>query len=258
MRKFAVENRDDWESEKIKEELIIRLQEKGWIYDSIYPDLVVCVGGDGTLLRSIHKYLNQLQYVSFVGIHTGTLGFLTDYTKGEIEQFISDLQKEPLYIEESTLLEIDLKEVNKKLYAFNEVRIESVARTVTQDVYIDQEFFEKCTGSGICISTQAGSTAVNRALQGAVIDSGLSVLQLCEIMPVFHQGHRSLRNPYIMNATRTITLTSENFSDTFICYDHLHESLDGIHEIRIRSARQKVRFARYRTYSYFCRLKTLY
>lgn len=42
----------------------------------------------------------------------------------------------------------------------------------------------KTTGSGICISTQNGSTAINRALSGAVVDSGLQVMQLSEIMPI--------------------------------------------------------------------------
>ena len=73
------------------------------------------------------------------------------------------------------------------------MRIESFSKTLILDIYLDHEFFERATGSGICVSSQAGSTAVNRALNGAVIDSGLEVMQLCEIMPISHKNHHSLR-----------------------------------------------------------------
>ena len=44
---------------------------------------MIFIGGDGTLLYAVQKYLDLLDDVNFVGIHTGTLGFFTDYTEEE-------------------------------------------------------------------------------------------------------------------------------------------------------------------------------
>lgn len=119
-------------------------------------------------------------------------------------------------------------------------------------------FFESTRGSGICVSTQIGSTGVNRALKGAVIDPGLRVLELCEIMPISHKGHHSLKNPYIMKESRQIIVKGDTLSFAHVCYDHLERNLDSISEILISQSNKKVRFARYRTYSYLKRLKNLY
>lgn len=256
--RFTTIVRGDAHSRKIAEDLTQKCIAAGWSYDANQPELVLSIGGDGTLLRGIHKYLSQLDRVSFVGIHTGTLGFFTDYTQDEIAVFLDHLQnRNPVY-EEMPLLEMKTSSSADPVYALNEVRIESVSKTLSLDIYIDGEYFEHCTGSGICISTQAGSTAINRALQGAVIDNGLRVLQLCEIMAISHKNHHSLRNPYIMRSDRQIMIRGESLSLARACYDHLDQSLEHVNEIYIQTSEKKVRFARFRHYSYLKRLKNLY
>ncbi len=111
---------------------------------------------------------------------------------------------------------------------------------------------------GICLSTQAGSTAYNRSLGGAVIDSGLSIMQLAEITAIQHSKHRSLGNPYIMMSSRNITMRSKTFDTATLCYDHLNYSLENTNEIYVQMSDKKVKFARYREYSYLKRLKNLY
>lgn len=256
--KFAIMDRGDSFSNEVSAYIKQHCIQNEWTYDQDHPDLLISVGGDGTMLRSIHAYIDQLDHLLFVGIHTGTLGFLTDYTKQEIHLFFHGLFNKKPVIEEFPLLEIDLVGMDQTFYAFNEIRIESLSRTVHLDIYIDGEFFENTTGSGICVSTQNGSTAINRALSGAVVDSGLQVMQLCEIMPIVHKNHHSLKNPYIMRQDRVITVKGDTIQYTMGCYDHLSTSFQDVKEIQIRTSEKKVRFARYRTYSYLRRLKELY
>ncbi len=256
--KFTIVERGDTHSNEVSSYIKNSCIAQGWKYDNENPELIISVGGDGTMLHSIHDYLDQLDTAAFVGVHTGTLGFLTDYTQQEINLFLHGLFNKRPVIEEFPLLEIHLPEKNETFYAFNEIRIESVSKTVHLDLYIDGEFFEKTTGSGICVSTQNGSTAVNRALCGAVVDSGLQVMQLCEIMPIVHNHHHSLKNPYIMRKDREIMVKGDTIQYTIGCYDYLSRPLDDVKEIIIRSSEKKVRFARYRTYSYLHRLKELY
>ena len=82
-----------------------------------------------------------------------------------MDHLVYDLQHNKPRIEEFNLLQMDLPQVNETLYALNEVRIESLAKTLVLYISIDDEFFESSQGSGICVSTQSGSTAVNRALK---------------------------------------------------------------------------------------------
>lgn len=256
--RFAFVTRTDPTSYKLEHFIHARLEENHWIYDPEHPEIVISIGGDGTLLRSLHQYIHCLNDILLVGIHTGTLGFLVDYTKEEIDLFVDDLLHSSPTIDEIPLLEMRVSNIDSPFYAFNEVRIESLEKTLSLEVYIDDEFFELCNGSGVCICTQSGSTAVNRALHGAVIDSGLQVLQLCEIMPITHQNHHSLRNPYIMREDRIIRIEGESLHYAKACFDHLSISLDDVDSILIATSQKKVRFARFRTYSYLTRLKNLY
>lgn len=256
--KYVVITRNDANSFKIKDKIKKFLKEHGWIYDDENPKLVICVGGDGTLLYAVHLYIEKINDLMFVGIHSGTLGFFTDYVADELDVFLEDIVSKKPEIYSSRLLEIKLDNDPRPKYALNEMRVENVIKSQIMDIYIDNEFFETCRGSGICLSTQAGSTAYNRSLRGSVVDSGLSVMQLAEITPIQHSKHRSLNNPYIMMETRNITMKSETFDTAMLCYDHLYLSLKNTSKIICKMSNQYVHFARYRKYSYLKRLKNLY
>ena len=60
---------------------------------------------------------------------------------------------------------------------------------------------------------------------GAIIDSGISLMQLCEITSIQHSKQRSLGNPYIMMNDRIITMRSNTFDTAYLCYDHLNMPL---------------------------------
>lgn len=256
---YTLFSRSDCFSDQLCDKIYSRLQSQDrFIFNDQNPELVICVGGDGTLLRAIHKYLDHLEGILFVGIHTGTLGFFTDYTADEVDQFLEDMQKEPFRIDKCHLLEIRTDDSLQAHYALNEFRLGDFLKTVSYDIFIDGEFFERTNGSGVCVSTQAGSTAINRALMGAVIDDGLSVLQLAEIMPICHKSHHSLRNPYIMRSDRTITIQGKSISESSACTDHKTIPVENASKIEVRTSDKVVRFARFRPYSYLKRLKNLY
>lgn len=256
MNKFAIVAKKNEKSFLIEQQVTQKLKQNGWFMDKCNPQLVICVGGDGTLLYAVHKYLNQLESVCFVGIHTGTLGFFTDYTEAALDECLYDILHHEPEIFCSYLLNINTGK--EQLFALNEMRIENIKRTQAVDIYVDGEFFESCRGSGICLSTQAGSTAYNRSLGGAVIDNGLNIMQLAEITGIQHSKQRSLGNPYILKMDRKVELTSNDFSDALLCYDHLHQSFDGVKQVICTMSDRCVRFARYREYSYLQRLKNLY
>ena len=89
MKQYALVIKQDQLSHQIAKE--IKVQLNGIMeYNQENPDLVISVGGDGTMLLSVHQYLNK--NVNFVGVHTGTLGFFTDFQKDEVMDWLKQLK----------------------------------------------------------------------------------------------------------------------------------------------------------------------
>ena len=82
--KFYIISKLDEVSVKLSNELRTNLMNGGAIEDEESPDIVVSIGGDGTMLRAVHKYIDSIENVKFVGLHTGTLGFFTNYTANDV------------------------------------------------------------------------------------------------------------------------------------------------------------------------------
>src|SRR5699024_1921364 len=68
-----------------------RLLDSGHTLDERQPELVISVGGDGTLLNSFHRYNQQLDQVRFIGVHTGHLGFYTDWRDYELPELVQSI-----------------------------------------------------------------------------------------------------------------------------------------------------------------------
>lgn len=259
MKRFTVVAKKDEVSEEIEKHIKDVLTANGWKENKENPALVLCVGGDGTFLFAVHKYLKNTEKVAFLGIHTGTLGFFTDYTKDELDDCLNDILNKEMEINKVPLLQIELEGNKKEIYyAINEMRIENVIRTQDLTVTIDGEFFENYKGTGMCVSTQAGSTAYNRSLKGAVIDKGLNLLQLHEITGIHHSLYHSLGVPFILNSKRKICFTSSDFSSSILCFDHQHCKLDHVNSITVSISKKSVNFAIYRKISYLDRIRNLY
>lgn len=259
MKKFYVISKKDSKSLTIKNKIKTALLSEKLIYTKDNPECIICVGGDGTILNAVHQYINHIDNVCFVGVHTGTLGFLTDYTHDNYNELIYDIVNKQPNVHERRLLEISVKhKICETLYAINEVRIENPKQTLTLSVSIDEQFFETCRCSGLCISTQIGSTAYNRSIGGAIIDNDLELLQLNEIAPIQHSRYRSLGSPFIIHGNRSIKINSNNFTNSILCYDHLYMDLIEPEYISCKLSKKTLKICKFKESHYFEKLKMLY
>ena len=259
MKKFAIVSKDDKESAIISREIQKELFNKGLSYADSEPDIVCVVGGDGTFLSAIHKHIKRLDSVVFSGINTGTLGFFTDYTSDEVGEYIDDiLNKEP-EIERKRLLRIKTRGENNKNYlAVNEMRIENIIRTLIIDIFINERKLETIRGTGVCICTQAGSTAYNRSLRGAVVEPGLDIMQLTEITGIHHSIYRSLEAPIILSGDKRLKLSGDFDESTLLCFDRFAINMKGIREIECYLSDKTVSLAHFRPIDYIDRLYHLF
>lgn len=260
MKRFVISARHDEISSNLEKKLKNRLLNEQWIYDDKNPEIVFTIGGDGTFLHAVHKYLSKLSKINFVGIHTGTLGFYTDYEANEIEEAIEDILYNQSHTDEIRLIKIETKNGmnNKVLYALNEARVENIIKTQTIHVMINDEYLEKFRGNGLCVSAQAGSTAYNRSIFGAVMSIGIEGLQLTEISGIHHKASRSLGSPLIVSSKSKICFKSDSFEKAVLLYDYKHLPIDDITEIQISLSNKKVKIARFRPTSYIRRLQSLF
>lgn len=85
--KFAILSKGDSKSDALKQKMMSYMKDFEMIEDTEAPDIVISVGGDGTLLQAFHTYSHRLDDCSFVGIHTGHLGFYADWLPHEVENW---------------------------------------------------------------------------------------------------------------------------------------------------------------------------
>lgn len=260
--RYTIINRADKLSQETSTYINDKLENSHMVRDDENPELVVVVGGDGTFLVGIHRYLDNISNILMVGIHTGTLGFFADFKIEEVDYLVDCILAGNPEVSTKRLLEIELKEENKSqtFYALNESRVENIIKTQILDVYINEVHLETFRGTGLCVSTQPGSTGYNRSLKAAVISDDLELLQVAEITGIHHRLFQSLQVPLILDPNTTIKFTSPSFKEAIMCYDHLSIPIYDVNEVILRLSKdKKVNFARYHDkLTYTHRIRSLF
>src|SRR5699024_10322859 len=108
------------------------------VFDEEEPEIVLSIGGDSTLLHAFHKYIHRLEETSFVGIHTGHLGFYADWKPSEIEKLVIAISRQEFEIADYPLLEVTINYQNgkdcTKYLALNESTVKSPEVSFVMDV----------------------------------------------------------------------------------------------------------------------------
>ncbi|UQS86426.1 NAD kinase [Nicoliella spurrieriana] len=218
--------------------------------DGLNPEIVISVGGDGTLLSAFHHYNDALDKIRFVGIHTGHLGFYTDWRDYEVDQLINSLENDNRQSVSYPLLSIKVNYADggasDQLLALNESTFKRVSSTMVTDVYIKDEFFEKFRGDGLCISTPTGSTAYNKAVGGAIINPQLNAIQVSEMASINNRVFRTMGSPIIIPPNEWITLIPDNKEENILTCDQMLVKDRPIESIRYQISDQRISFAQYR------------
>lgn len=130
-------------------------------------DFLVSVGGDGTLISVARR---SFEYdIPVLGVHLGTLGFLTDITLHELPAFIEKLKQNQYRIDNRMMIKGSAN-INT-FWAFNDIVIsrKSISNMLRVDAKIDGKLFNSYYGDGLIISTPTGSTAYNLSAGGPVV-----------------------------------------------------------------------------------------
>ncbi len=173
-------------------------------------DLIISIGGDGTLLSTIYKYRHL--GVPFVGINKGSIGFLTDIELDRIDEaLLNIINGEYKVINRSQLyIEIFDKEGNLKDSAvcLNDAVVSrgSDLHVVKLDLYINDKPVEHFVGDGLIIATATGSTAYSLAAGGPIMIPSMEDMIITPLCP--HTLHRS---SYVIDKKSVVEVHTGNF-----------------------------------------------
>src|SRR5690625_1818271 len=102
--KFAIVSRGDERSNEVEAKMKQYLIYFDLTYSEEDPELVISIGGYGTFLEAYRRYVDKLDQTAFLGVHTGHLGFYTDWTADELEKLVIEIAKTPFHVVEYSLL----------------------------------------------------------------------------------------------------------------------------------------------------------
>lgn len=168
------------------------------------PDLLVVLGGDGTLIAAVHN-LRERQ-VPIVGVNLGKLGFLAEFTIDQLERNGDFLFAGELPLTRRVMLAVRLETAQGR-------RIETLAvndcvvlagppfRMIELHVEVDHEQVAEIRGDGLIIATASGSTAHNLSAGGPILEPTAESFLLTPICP-----HALTFRPVALDARRRVVI----------------------------------------------------
>ncbi len=219
-------------------------------------DLIIVVGGDGTLLLA--GRIAAVHDVPLLGINLGRLGFMVDVTPDDMARSLDqvlggDYVRDERLMLSTTLLNNDHEP--SPVIALNDtvVRNRDFARVLEFDTYIDGEFISHHRADGIIIATPTGSTAYALSGGGPVLHPALNSLALVPICP-----HTLSDRPLIVSADHMIeVVVSEEISTEALvtCDGQWNHELKAGDRVRIQRAPHTLQIIHPPGYDYFTLLR---
>ncbi len=205
-------------------------------------DLVIAIGGDGTMLRAAHLTRNSI--VPLLGINRGHLGFLADIPAENISVHLGAILDGDYLEEERFMLHSELLRGDERIItggAFNDIIIQkwNTARLVEFDTYINDNFLLTQRSDGMIVSTPTGSTAYALAGGGPIVNPTLDALLLVPICP-----HTLSIRPIVLDGDSKVEIIVGKRSidqARLTCDGDVVNELQPGDKIHIRKAEQTVR-----------------
>ncbi len=167
-------------------------------------DLIIVVGGDGTLLDAARSIAGR--DIALIGVNIGRLGFLVDVCPDEIETQLNSIFAGRYHEEQRAMLQGEVvrgDEVIRTGVALNDVVLHNRARVrmIEFETRIDQQLVNTHRADGIVVCTPTGSTAYALSGGGPILHPELSALALVPICP-----HTLSNRPIVVTGDRRISI----------------------------------------------------
>ena len=190
-------------------------------------DLLVCFGGDGTILHAARDA--TMHNVPILGVNLGSVGFMAELEKTELS-LLSLLGRGIHRTEERMMLDVQVVRSGKVIsetLALNDAVVSngSMARVAELDVYADEELITDFTGDGVIVATPTGSTAYSMSAGGPIVEPTSSCIIVTPVC-----AHQLSVRAMVLDASRKVTVQVPRNTRK-----HLFLSVDGGKAVRLAS-----------------------
>jgi NAD+ kinase len=222
-------------------------------------DMVLVLGGDGTLLSMAGRIGEAGSGIPILGVNFGSLGFLTEVTLPELYPSLEAAVTGRASLEERMMLRSMVSRGATTLahpIVLNDVVVTKGARSrmIDLSVFVGEEFVTRVKADGLIVATPTGSTAYNLAAGGPIVQPNVEALVLTPIAP-----HTLTNRPVVIPASSAVRIqpVMEARDEVFVTFDGQEGcQLRAGDEIGVRSADTPLRLIKPSTRSYFEVLRT--
>lgn len=203
-------------------------------------DLIIVLGGDGTILQAAMVSL-QLQ-APMLCVSRGYLGFLAEVGLNELKDALLNFSNNKFFYDERYLLSVKSKD--KEYLCLNEVVVKGdFFKLVDLDVYLNDNFLTSYKTDGVIIASPTGSTAYNLSAGGPIIFPDTNVIIVTPVC-----SHSLTVRPLVVSSKDKIKVVS--LSNCAFSVDGNSEIRESSLELLVEFSNKKVRFIRFEKYSF--------
>ncbi len=190
-------------------------------------DMLVAVGGDGTILRASH--LAAPRQIPILGVHLGRFGFIAQIKPHELASAVARVQAGDYRVEQRLMVRAIVYREGEAIcsaLALNDVVVTkgAVARMITLQTFVNDTFLATYSADGVVVATPTGSTAYSLSAGGAIVDPACDVLLLTPIC-----AHTLSARPLVLPASKQVRVVVSADDGDF------HLQADGGETVRLRS-----------------------
>jgi len=204
-------------------------------------DFVLCIGGDGTVLKAQHVL--SPKKIPILSINMGTVGFLTEVEPDDVLECLDALLSYNFFIEERVQLDVYCSE--EWITVLNELLImtSQPGKMLDLEITVDEEIVDNVRADGLIISTPSGSTAYAMSAGGPIVDPRVDAAVIIPICP-FKLNTR----PKIVPADSKITVKfNDEDKKGLAVLDGVNDKEYGyLDEIKLRKSENFAYFVRFK------------
>ncbi|HZY73758.1 MAG TPA: NAD(+)/NADH kinase [Edaphobacter sp.] len=182
------------------------------------PNLVIVLGGDGTLLAAARAFARTTTPI--LSVNLGSLGFLTEVPLSELYSTLQAWCDGCAGVEVRAMMHAQLRRDGKLLHewdALNDVVVSkgTIARMADFTVEIDEQFVAKFRADGVIVATPTGSTAYNLAANGPIVMPSVNAMLVTPICP-----HLLTLRPIVVPGDSSVSIHLEGVpNQTYLTVD---------------------------------------
>ena len=202
-------------------------------------DLVIVLGGDGTMLTAARALLQH--DIPLVGVNRGRFGFLTDLSSESMLDGMAKILAGEYNLERRMLLSASIQcdgKIVSQGYALNDVVVNKMgmSRLIELEVNIDGQFVHRQRSDGLIISTPTGTTAYSLSAGGPILHPALDAIAIVPVSP-----HTLSNRPIAISASSKVEIVLVHREEAAVHFDgQLHKALKQGDRVLVQRAEETV------------------